>query len=367
VPNVRTDSTFFFRLCGACAALAALTACGTTSHFVDQPHLMINEPSKDPRQAVNELFQLTPPYNVSLCEADPSSKECTKANAGVTAKGVGGIFLPLVLEVRGMSIEKQMPSADGVSFKASLDAKVDALSPHCGTVGGRVVVRENNTASVQLRHFYCNWAVIGNVLVNADFSVDSIDLKERVVTGFYKLTFHGTGNAAGSGYYRAVIVPASASDTAAAKSQDLSQLKESTMHPIAPLLLVSSLCCATASAGDLTVRVEHVRSDHGAILAALYENEASFMNPAKARATFKVKAVTGEVQYVFHDLPAGKYALSTFHDENGNGQLDRNLVGLPKEGYGFSNSKGSLRPPRFSQAAFDFDGTSKSITITLNY
>jgi hypothetical protein len=52
-----------------------------------------------------------------------------------------------------------------------------------------------------------NWVVVGNVLVNTDLSIDNISLKDKVFTGFYKVTFHGTGNAAGSGYYRAVIVP----------------------------------------------------------------------------------------------------------------------------------------------------------------
>jgi hypothetical protein len=60
---------------------------------------------------------------------------------------------------------------------------------------------------VQFQHFYCNWVVVGNVLVNADLSIDQISLKDKVFTGFYKVTFHGTGNAAGAGYYRAVIGP----------------------------------------------------------------------------------------------------------------------------------------------------------------
>ena len=133
------------------------------------------------------------------------------------------------------------------------------------------------------------------------------------------------------------------------------------------VLLAAVLCPAAALAGDLTVKVDHIRSDRGAILAALYDSEASFMKQPLARATFKVKAASGEVQYVFHDLPPGKYALAAFHDENENGQLDKNLIGIPQEGYGFSNSMGSARPPGFNQAAFEFDGTTQSITITLHY
>ena len=69
------------------------------------------------------------------------------------------------------------------------------------------LLRDNNTITVQLKSFYCNWVVVGDVLVNADFSIDHIYPQSKVFNGFYKITFHGTGNAAGSGYYRAVIVP----------------------------------------------------------------------------------------------------------------------------------------------------------------
>jgi uncharacterized protein (DUF2141 family) len=139
------------------------------------------------------------------------------------------------------------------------------------------------------------------------------------------------------------------------------------MRHIFPVLLISILP-AVACAGDLTVTIEHIRNDRGSILAALYDSATTFMQQPAARATFKVKAAQGEVQYVFHDLPAGKYALSAFHDENDNGKLDKNFVGYPKEGYGFSNdARASRGPPGFSQAAFDFDGTTQSIRVTLQY
>jgi hypothetical protein len=195
---------------GFALSLGILGGCGTTRQFVDQPHLTISEPQKDARQAIGELFgSLVPPYTVRLCEAERSSKECKQDSEGVSAKGVGGLFLPLVLNVRGMEVRSQRPTDDGLSFDASVNAKVDAIAPRCVTAGGQIVARENNTAFLKFRPFYCNWVVIGNVLVAADFSIDSISVKDRIVTGYYKLTFHGTGNAAGSGYYKAVITPKS--------------------------------------------------------------------------------------------------------------------------------------------------------------
>lgn len=192
---------------GMAFLLLALTACGTTRHFVDQPPLGIAEPQEDARRAVAELFGSATPYAVKLCEADPTSKECKQEDKGITATGVGGLFLPLTLRVKGMLVSNESQSVDGLAIDVSLDAKVDAISPLCGTVRGTIVSRDNNTASVQLKNFYCNWVVVGNVLVNAELSIDGINLEDRVFTGFYKVTFYGTGNGAGSGYYKAVIIP----------------------------------------------------------------------------------------------------------------------------------------------------------------
>lgn len=184
-----------------------LTACGTTRRFVEQPSLAVDEPQEGIRQAIADLYGETTPYTIQLCEADLSSKECKSGSKGITATGVGGLLLPLTLHVRDVVVRQQSQSIEGLSFDASLDATVDGVSPLCGTVHGKIVSRDNNTASIELRNFYCNWVVVGNVIVNADLSIDTIHVKDKMFTGFYKVTFHGTGNAGGSGYYKAVITP----------------------------------------------------------------------------------------------------------------------------------------------------------------
>jgi hypothetical protein len=184
-----------------------LEACGTTRRFIDQPQLTVDDTDKTPRQATAELFDGVTPYKVRLCEADPVSKDCKKGSDGVRANGVGGLFIPLVLNVFGMTVSKQSPSDSGWAIDAAVQSKADGVPPLCRTAHGQILLRDNNTITVQLQSFYCNWVAVGNVLVNADFSIDHIDSQNRVFNGFYKITFHGTGNAAGSGYYRAVIVP----------------------------------------------------------------------------------------------------------------------------------------------------------------
>ncbi|MBV8653160.1 MAG: hypothetical protein JO255_16970 [Alphaproteobacteria bacterium] len=198
----------------AVAAIALVTAaCGSTEHFVDQPQLMIDGGQQDARQAVAQLFGSATPYTIKLCEANPSSKQCKAADEGISATGVGGLFLPLFLHVHGMHVSQERPSADGLAIKLSFDSNADGIPPICATADGKIISRDNNTALIQASNFYCNWMAVGNVLVNADLSIDRIDLKDKSFTGYYKLGFYGTGNVSGSGYYRAVVTPNSPNTT----------------------------------------------------------------------------------------------------------------------------------------------------------
>jgi len=143
------------------------------------------------------------------------------------------------------------------------------------------------------------------------------------------------------------------------------------MNRIHKLALTISLllgATALASAANLTVTVKDVRNANGSVLIAVYDL-SGFGKPELAKAKQKAGANAGEVKFVFQGLPAGKYAVAAFHDENGNGKLDRNSLGVPTEGYGFSNdAQGTTGPPNFNQAAFDFDGkTDKAISFFLNY
>jgi len=70
---------------------------------------------------------------------------------------------------------------------------------------------------------------------------------------------------------------------------------------------------------------------------------------------------------MFTNLPAGIYAISVFHDENMNQKLDKNFVGVPKEGYGASNNpKKKMGPPTFEEANFQLNGA-QSLEIKLSY
>lgn len=121
-------------------------------------------------------------------------------------------------------------------------------------------------------------------------------------------------------------------------------------------LLVSVLLCASSAAfaADLTVNIRCIRAPEGTVMLALYDAAADFPKPGAQLQARIAQATQDTVSLVFRGLPAGRYALVAFHDANGNGKLDRNLLGLPTEAFGFSNGvMGVASSPAFDKAAVD--------------
>jgi uncharacterized protein (DUF2141 family) len=79
--------------------------------------------------------------------------------------------------------------------------------------------------------------------------------------------------------------------------------------------------------------------------------------------------VRGVSRCRFYDVPAGRYAVGVMHDEDDDDHFDQGIFGIPQEGYGFSrDARGSMGPPSFESAAFDYDGASVlRQTINIHY
>lgn len=94
---------------------------------------------------------------------------------------------------------------------------------------------------------------------------------------------------------------------------------------------------AGAAAANLTVRIENVRNDAGALRIGIWNQSEGFTEEDHRVAGADLAASDGANGFVFEDLAPGRYAVIAFHDENDNGEFDLTLVGLPGEGLGFSN------------------------------
>ncbi len=103
-------------------------------------------------------------------------------------------------------------------------------------------------------------------------------------------------------------------------------------------------------AHDLTLTVANIKSSQGDLLVAVYDKAENYDANSNWVAVRKVKMDGNVMSLDFTGLPAGNYAIKLFQDENGNGQIDKNSMGIPTEPYGFSNNGGSFGPSSFDEA-----------------
>lgn len=129
-------------------------------------------------------------------------------------------------------------------------------------------------------------------------------------------------------------------------------------------LLACAACAActgvAAHAADLQFAITGGPAAPAKLYAALYDSAEAYQ-AGRPVAQQSVPMQDGSAQLLFQGLAPGRYALRAFADENGNGRLDSNLLGLPIERYGFSNdAKGNLGAPGFEAAAMPVDGDTRA-------
>jgi uncharacterized protein (DUF2141 family) len=118
-----------------------------------------------------------------------------------------------------------------------------------------------------------------------------------------------------------------------------------------------------ALAGDLLVTVDNVGSSEGKVMLAVFDNAKDFPR-GKVSNGLMAPAAKGRVEFSIKGLAPGRYALSAFHDLNGNQKLDANMVGMPTEPYGFSrDARGDMGPPSFEDAAITVGAEAQRLTI----
>lgn len=128
-------------------------------------------------------------------------------------------------------------------------------------------------------------------------------------------------------------------------------------------LLILNLMTFRSEGTSLTVEIKGLDSKKGTIHVGLYRKQDQF---PEVKGTYKNKIQQAEKSAVtFEDLEEGTYAIAVFHDENKNGKMDRNFLGVPTEKYGFSNNvRGVFSAPGFDEAKFELKSR-KKIVITI--
>ncbi len=136
------------------------------------------------------------------------------------------------------------------------------------------------------------------------------------------------------------------------------------------LVCLSSSGFAQTECPTIKVKIQNISNNSGVIVCAIFESEEGF--PSKFLefgSKVMITQITGkDASFEFSDILPGKYAIAVIHDENYNGKLGTNWLGIPKEGYGFSSgAEVTLSAPSFSDAVFSYDGGHLQMSISLTY
>jgi uncharacterized protein (DUF2141 family) len=122
---------------------------------------------------------------------------------------------------------------------------------------------------------------------------------------------------------------------------------------------------AFATAGTLEIEITDIRSTEGQLMVAVHGSAEGWDGKAPPVAA-QLHAPTGDSAVLsFEGLAPGNYAVQVMHDQNGNGELDSNFMGMPIEGYGFSNNPEVMRKATFEEARIELVEAGTRIQLRL--
>jgi uncharacterized protein (DUF2141 family) len=139
-----------------------------------------------------------------------------------------------------------------------------------------------------------------------------------------------------------------------------------------PALAQTPDCIGAPTQTRLLVTVENVKAAQGTIRFTVYPDDPGrFLKrggPIRGLSGLPVTATAPSTQACIWLPGPGGYALSIYHDANGNGRFDQNFIGLPLEGFGFSNNPTNLvSAPKLDQARITVGGGETAIHVRLRY
>lgn len=111
------------------------------------------------------------------------------------------------------------------------------------------------------------------------------------------------------------------------------------------------------------VKIAGLLSEKGQVKIAMFNSAATWLGDhPKYKATIDVDSRA--VSWKLNDVPYGDYGIAVFHDENKNGKMDKNLLGIPQEAYGFSNNmRVAFGPPGWDKSKFTVKGPIADVAI----
>jgi uncharacterized protein (DUF2141 family) len=127
---------------------------------------------------------------------------------------------------------------------------------------------------------------------------------------------------------------------------------------------------AAPATGTLDITITNIQDAKGIIHLSLQNSSDGWLSTDEDVKTFRDVSQeitsTDDIVISVEGLPEGGYAISLFHDLDGDLELDTNFIGFPKEPFGFSAPMGMTGPPKFEKAVVEVGANKTSVEIKLN-
>lgn len=134
------------------------------------------------------------------------------------------------------------------------------------------------------------------------------------------------------------------------------------------LIACAVLTSFTQNSCDLKVNVTGLRNANGHFLVSIWDNSTGFPDEGFLKELVYKDVKQEGFSFSINNLPYGDYALAALHDENKDGEMEYNWMGIPKEGYAFSrNYNVTIRAPKWEEAVMKLDVSSKEIEMKMQY
>ncbi|HEY9697379.1 MAG TPA: DUF2141 domain-containing protein [Trichocoleus sp.] len=148
-----------------------------------------------------------------------------------------------------------------------------------------------------------------------------------------------------------------------------SLLKTSALLLTALGSLTLPLSAIASPTSQLTIEIDGLKNRNGQICLSLFNNGRGFPDQGANAVEQRCVSITeAPVRVNFNNLQWGNYAVAVLHDVNGDGKANRNFLGIPTEGFGFSNNpRIRTSAPNFNDTAVAVAGTNTNIQIRLRY
>jgi uncharacterized protein (DUF2141 family) len=135
------------------------------------------------------------------------------------------------------------------------------------------------------------------------------------------------------------------------------------MRMLVFLMAIFAISICTSAQIGISLKIEGAENNGGKIYVSVFNSESTY----KAREVYESFSLNADNETVTKDLnlPAGQYLFSIYQDSKGNGKLDTNLIGIPREKFGFSNYEGKSAPGSFNRHRIEIREGCNEVVVSL--